>query len=293
MTIYLDLIFLENVFMNSIIIYATAIIIKKEIRIIRIIFGSLIGAIYATIYYITKLEIYSSTFLKLILSVVMVYISFNSKKIKFFLKELLIFYLTSFTFGGVTFALLYFISPNSIIFQNGVLVGIYPLKMILIGGLIGFSIIILSFKTIKNTISKKDMVCILSIKFDKKEVTTNAIIDTGNFLKEPITGNPVVIATKECLVKIIPEAILNNTNNIVNGQYIIDKKYLSKIKIIPFSALGIENGVLIGIKPDKITIYYQEKEKIFDDVIIGIYNKKISKNNKYNALIGLDIIERI
>ena len=276
--------------MNSIIIYATAIIIKKEIRIIRIIFGSLIGAIYATIYYITKLEIYSSTFLKLILSVVMVYISFNSKKIKFFLKELLIFY---FTFGGVTFALLYFISPNSIIFQNGVLVGIYPLKMILIGGLIGFSIIILSFKTIKNTISKKDMVCILSIKFDKKEVTTNAIIDTGNFLKEPITGNPVVIATKECLVKIIPEAILNNTNNIVNGQYIIDKKYLSKIKIIPFSALGIENGVLIGIKPDKITIYYQEKEKIFDDVIIGIYNKKISKNNKYNALIGLDIIERI
>lgn len=36
MTVYLDLIFLENIFMNSIIIYATAIILKKEIKILRI-----------------------------------------------------------------------------------------------------------------------------------------------------------------------------------------------------------------------------------------------------------------
>ena len=293
MTIYLDLIFLENVFMNFIIIYATAIIIKKEIKIFRIILGSTIGAIYACIYYISNLEIYSSIFLKIILSIVIVYISFNSKKIKDILKELLIFYLTSFTFGGVTFALLYFINPESILFQNGVLVGIYPLKMILIGGLIGFVIIIISFKTIKNKITKKDMFCRLKIWFKEKEIILNGVIDTGNFLKEPITGHSVVIVEKEILADAVPENILNNMNNIINGQYIIDKTCSSKIKIIPFSALGIDNGLLIGIKPDKFIIYYQEKEKMCNDVIIGIYNKKISKNNKYHALVGLDIIERM
>lgn len=77
MTIYLDLIFLENVFMNSIIIYATVIILKKEIKILRILLGSLVGAIYACVYYISNMEIYSHVGLKIILSIVIVYISFR------------------------------------------------------------------------------------------------------------------------------------------------------------------------------------------------------------------------
>lgn len=77
MTIYLDLIFLENIFMNSIIIYATAIILKKEIKILRILAGSLIGAIYACIYYITNMKIYGEFILKVILSIAIVYISFR------------------------------------------------------------------------------------------------------------------------------------------------------------------------------------------------------------------------
>ena len=77
MTIYLDLIFLENIFMNSIIIYATAIILKKEIKILRILLGSLIGAIYACVYYISNMEIYSNVSLKIILSLVIVNISFR------------------------------------------------------------------------------------------------------------------------------------------------------------------------------------------------------------------------
>lgn len=104
--------------MNSIIIYATAIILKKEIKILRILLGSTIGAIYVCIYYISDMQIYSNIFLKIILSFVITYISFNNKTIKGFARDLLIFYLTSFTFGGVTFALLYFISPGDILFQN-------------------------------------------------------------------------------------------------------------------------------------------------------------------------------
>lgn len=118
MTIYIDLIFLENLFMNSIIIYGTAIILKKEIKILRILLGSIIGAIYACMYYVSNIEIYSNVILKIILSFVIVYISFNSKTIKSLAKEILIFYLTSFTFGGVTFALLYFIKPGEILFKN-------------------------------------------------------------------------------------------------------------------------------------------------------------------------------
>lgn len=292
MTIYIDLIFLENIFMNSIIIYATAIILKKEIKILRILLGSLIGAIYACIYYISHMEIYSSVILKIILSFAIIYISFNSKTIKSFARELLIFYLTSFTFGGVTFALLYFISPGEVLFQNGALVGIYPLKMILIGGIIGFIIIVISFKSIKNKIAKRDMMCIINITFEEKIVSLKAIIDTGNFLKEPISKKPVIIVEKNALKDLIPADILDNLQDIINGKMEISKKYLAKISLIPFSALGTENGLLLGIKPDNFMINYQEKTINNKNVVIGIYDKKLSKTNKYNALVGLEIIDK-
>lgn len=118
MTIYLDIIFLENLFMNYIILFATGIIVRVPPKIIRTFISSAIGSIYAIVSYMSILEIYSSLFLKIILSLTMVYIAFGSKNIKMFFKQLIIFYLTSFTFGGVAFAFLYFISPENILMED-------------------------------------------------------------------------------------------------------------------------------------------------------------------------------
>ena len=136
MTIYIDIIFLENLFMNYIIIYATGIIVKAPIKIIRAFLASSIGGVYAILSYMSMLEICSNLFLKIALSVVMVYIAFNPKNKKIFLKQLMIFYLTSFTFGGVAFALLYFVSPQKILMEKGVLIGTYPIKMVLAAGIV-------------------------------------------------------------------------------------------------------------------------------------------------------------
>ena len=118
MTIYLDIIFLENLFMNFIILYACEIILKIPIRILRTFISSIIGSIYAITLYTSILKIYSSIVLKLMLSIAMVYIAFKPKNIKSFLKGIAIFYLTSFTFGGVAFAFLYFINPEEILMEK-------------------------------------------------------------------------------------------------------------------------------------------------------------------------------
>lgn len=136
MTIYIDIIFLENLFMNYIILFATGIILKAPLKIIRTLLSSTIGSIYAIISYMSILEINSNFVLKILLSIAMVYIAFNSKSAKLFFKQLIIFYLTSFTFGGVAFALLYFVSPQDILMENGVLIGTYPIKIILAGGIV-------------------------------------------------------------------------------------------------------------------------------------------------------------
>ena len=94
--------------MNSIILYATSIILKIKPKAVRIIISSAIGAIYAIATYITEISIYTSIITKIILSIIMVYVGFNPQNMKNMWKQVLIFYLTSFIFGGVALYLIYF-----------------------------------------------------------------------------------------------------------------------------------------------------------------------------------------
>ncbi len=295
MTIYIDIVLIENLIMNYIILCATSIIMKLKINYIRIFIGSLIGAIYAVISYMSTFEAYSTLVLKIILSIIIVYISFNPQTVKKLLKEVLIFYLTSFLFGGVAFSLLYFINPKSIISQNGVLVGTYPIKMAILGAIIGSIIIITSFKIVKSKVSNKDMFCNIEIKINGKKVKTKAMIDTGNLLKEPITNIPVVVVEHTLLYDVIPKQILNNLENILGGEVDnisenIKKEYILKLKIIPYSSLGKQNGMLLGIKAENIVIEKDEEEIKNDNIIIGIYNKSLTKKGEYRALIGIDLL---
>ena len=290
MTLYVDIIFLENVFMNSIILLATGVILKTQLKIWRNLVASVLGSIYAIIIYVSNMEIYSNVFLKLLLSVAIVYIAFKPQNIKSFVKHIVIFYLTSFTFGGVAFALLYFVSPQEILYQDGVFIGTYPIKIILAGGIVGFIIITLSFKNIKGRLSHKDMYCSLKIYSGDKQIRVNAIVDTGNFLRDPITRMPVVVIESEELTGLFSKEILENVTDIINGKEVNLGEYSSKIRMIPFKSLGKENGLLLGIKINEIEVEYQDIQYKHKDVIVGIYNGHLSRNGKYAGLVGVDVI---
>lgn len=295
MTIYIDVVLIENLLMNYIILFATAIILKIQIKQIRLITGSLIGAIYTIISYISGLKIYSNFFLKLILSIIIIYISFNPKNLKKLLKFTLMFYLTSFVFGGAAFALIYVVKPQELLKNNGLVLNAKSLRVIFISAIIAFIVIIIAFKTVKNKISPKDMYCDIEIKLNNKKIETKAMIDTGNFLKEPITNTPVIVVEHTLLYECIPKEILNHIEDILGGDFSeipdnIRKEYISKLKVIPFSSLGKQNGMLLGIKPEGVIIKNEEEEKENNNVIIGIYNKSLTKRGEYRALLGIGTI---
>ena len=292
MTIYLDLILLENIVMNYIIILATGMICRVNIKYFRIFLSSLLGAVYAIITYVVNLEIYTNQITKILVSVCMVYIAFNSCSVKVMLKQLIIFYLTSFCFGGAAYYLLYNLSPNLIKSINGALVGTYPIKIAVLGGILGFFVVNISFKIIKSKLTKKDMIYEIDIVYKENKATIKVILDTGNLLTDPITKIPVVIVEAQKLKNIIPEKILNNIENVIynNGFEDIDEEIKTRCSIIPFSSIGKNNGIIIGFRPDYIKIYTSDGEEIRRKVIIGIHNNKIAKNGIYSGLIGLNLL---
>ena len=293
MSIYLDIILFENLCMNYIILFATGIVMKRKMKQYMLIISSLIGSIYAIIVYLKITKIASTIIMKIILSMAMVFLAFRDKSYKKFLKDLLMFYLVSFIFGGCSFALIYFISPQNVLMHNGVLVGIYPMKVTLMAGVVAFIIIQIAFKITKNKLSPDDMMCKIEIYFENKKLIVNSLIDSGNMLKDPIGGAPVLVIEKEKITSILPDKLLNIIEQIEGGAY--EKgdtnEYLSKIRMIPFSSLGKQNGMLVGVKAEKVKVNFKDVKNNIENVVLGIYSKRLTKDNRYNALIGLNVLE--
>ena len=290
MTVYLDMIFLENLILDSILLYSTGLILKTKIKIKGIVLSSIVGSIYSVMYYYLKLNILTDIILKIFISTIMMNLAFRFKSIKDFLREIICFYITSFIFAGGVLGFISILNNKKLIIINGVLKEKNSFMPIVLGVLISFILIVILFRFIKTKISKKDLIYTIKIKINKKEITTKAIIDTGNFLKDPITGFPVVIVEQDILNGIIDTEILQNAEKILGGDLNnlsenIKNEYISKLRIIPFSSLGKQNGVLLGIKAEEILIKTDKIVNI-DKVILGLYSKKLSKNNEFNALLG-------
>ena len=295
MTIYVDIVLLENLCMNYIILFGTGYILKLKIKHIRIILSSLVGAIYAILVYADILPIYTNFVVKIILSVSMIYIAFSPKNVKAMIKELVVFYLVSFALGGCAFALLYIVKPQNIFMKNGVYIGTYPIKIALLGGIVGFTITYIAFRIVKSRMSKNELIYEIKIKINNKELKTKVMLDTGNMLKDPLSNLPVILIEKEKLYEILPRGLLDNSEKMLGGDFKDEndnEDYRTRLRIIPFTSVGKQNGMMLGIKADEVTIITDVDEIINNNVIICIYEKVFSKTGKYFGLIGLDALDR-
>ena len=176
----------------------------------------------------------------------MVYIALNPKELKKLAKQLVIFYLTSFVFGGCAFALLYFVKPQDVLMKNGVYIGTYPIKIALLGGIVGFIITNIAFKIIKTKLKKKDMIYKIKIQIFDKEEEVSAMLDTGNLLRDPISKIPVIIVEKEKLYSIIPAELLDNIDKIIIEKEEVEERE-NIIIGISMQKLGNNYSALFGL----------------------------------------------
>ncbi len=294
MTVYVDVVLFENLCMNYIILFGTGYIIKLKIKHWRILVSSSIGAVYAILAYMGIFPLYANIVVKIILSLCMVYIAFNPKNIKAIIKELALFYLVSFALGGCAFALLYIVRPQDIFMKDGVYIGTYPLKIALLGGVVGFIITYVAFKVVKTRMNKNELIYEIVLKINEKELTTKVMLDTGNMLKDPISNNPVILIEKKILYDILPKELLENTKNMLGGDFKnnddLENEYRTRLRIIPFTSVGKQNGMMLGIKVDEIKIITDIDEIINTNAIVCVYEKEFSKRGKYFGIMGMDLI---
>ncbi|MBS4540079.1 sigma-E processing peptidase SpoIIGA [Clostridium sp. D2Q-11] len=295
---YAEYLLLENFIINFIILYVTKRFTRTDTSNIRLIISALIGAIYTLLVFVPSLYFMSNFIAKICISILLIIVAYNPIKLKKFIKLFTTFYTVSFVFAGGSFALFY-LTNSRIYFGKGIfyirdIAGFNP-GFLVVGIIISLLFFKIAFQYIYSKLSKQNMYINLTVKLQNKKTKLKGLVDTGNSLMDPITNIPVIVVEFSAIKEILPISIQeiftryseNDLNLISEVMYKEDE--ILKFRLIPFKSIGMDNGMLLGFKPDEVILESDEDRKI-SNIVIGIYNNHLTKDNDYVALLHPEII---
>lgn len=298
-TIYLDVLFLVNFGMDYLILWLTGRLCHQQIPWWRYLISALTGSFLllliiwlpipeAWIYYICSYGI---------IGILMCYLAFRPKGLKAVITCYLCQLLVTFLLGGIM-NWLYFSSPvqhwmNGLWDkETGIQLREFMLLLFLAGAI--FSILTAGFRQYRK--EERQNLYDLSLYFGEQNIYGIGLLDTGNFLIDPMTRQPVIVADARWIKKLLPEeyqSLLVTYLELGKIDYDrIAEERLLKAKWIPFQAVGEEQGQLLGIQCGKLVLKGRDTCITRQNVIVGISRTPISKNNRYQMLLHTDIIEQ-
>ena len=290
MTVYADVLFLINLVVNYLVLYLTGKIGRLSPRGWRLWMGAAVGALYAVLMFFPRLSFGYSTLAKFLFSLFVIALTFPVGGVRLYFKTVGIFYLVTFCFGGSVMALFYFTNLGAklgAVVKNGILYFHLPWKVLLCAVFLSYVILRIGWSIFQNRLTKTAMLRKVGIVLDGKEVWMNALLDTGNSLCEPLSGAPVIVAEYETLRPILPPAWMEvyAEGEEPSLENITDTSIRRRLRLIPFSSLGKEHGMLIGFCPDRAHLLENETIRDAGEVVVGIYTRRLARDHSYHALL--------
>lgn len=300
--VYPDVVFAISSAMNFFILWGTNRIARLNSSTLRLGLGAAFGALYSAAASYPHLSFLHSFAIKMAFGSIMFLLTFFPLSPKRFLAGFFYFFLVSFCAGGIFFGAIFLVtsSPWAMQVGNGLL------SVIKDKYTFGFFITIIAFVILTKwglPLFKKSRLhgalkVPVKVRIDQQEVEVEALLDTGNQLQDPITMNPVIVveygALSSCLPIELRSFIEKGEGDFSSLAGVLTDLYWStRFRVIPFTSLGKSNGMLVGFRPDNVEVRRGEEVLVKRDVIIGIYNKRLSPEGNYKALLHPDVLQEI
>lgn len=256
MTIYFDLLIFENFIFNLFIFYITFKMLKFKINMFALVFSSIISSLLCTLIFLnlnSKLYLFFVILLSFFANLYMCIPKFT---FKYFLQII-------FTLSFVSFFLFGVIAFLNYNFKN---VNYFSILIIFI---IIFVISDISKKYIKKNTFFDNYIFNITLKYQGKIYKFKGFLDTGNELKEPITGLPVVIVETRCMPGIF-----------------YHEKYFFKI---PYKVITGDTSYFKGIKVKNVR-FKNDSHEFYTDVILCTTEMSLDSEKRFEAILSRCII---
>lgn len=299
-TVYLDVVFTINFFMDFVLLWATAKFSQVRTTWIKLVAGALVGACYSLALLLPSLHYLLGFSIKIVFSVAMVYAAFPRLRLKRFLQVLGYFYLVAFTMGGAMLGAIYLLSEEQDLYgiMNGIFIFLTNVKYTWLVAAIFAAFVLVRYGVgfLKRNFFHSFFKVPVVIKVGDKRISTKALVDTGNQLRDPLTLKPVMIVEFQVLKKVLPPEVVTalGNENEPDLQRIVDSlsesPWASRIRLVPFTSIGKHRGMLVGIRPDEVIVITPDSNVRIKDIIVGIFHRPLSPEGNYRALLHPDVL---
>lgn len=297
-TIYLDVLFLINFGMDFLIIWLTGRICGLKAKWWRYLVSPLAGS--ALLILLIWLPIPARWMYYIfsygIIGIIMCFLAFHPRGIRQGIKCYACQLMITFLLGGIM-NWLYFSTPvGEWCVRSLAGEGLQFRELLILVLLSGSIVAVLTagFRQLRK--EQRQEIYQISLYFEDQNIYGIGFVDTGNFLKEPMSHRPVAVADADWMQPVLSEeyrelvAVYLETGKI--NYDLIAEKELRKARWIPFQAVGQQQGELLGLQCEKMILRRDNDCVTRTNVMIGISRTPITSHNRYQMLLHREMIEQ-
>lgn len=278
--IYVDTLFLLNGVVDYLLLLCAARVAGEELHRWRFALAAVLGGGYAVAIFLPGLAFLAQPACRLAIGVAMVLVAFShSQRL---LRQVLIFLALSCAFGGGVLAVS-LLGGQGLALSGGVIYSGMDLKIVLLSAAGCYGLLSLLFRRWgRHTDARGELVPARLVLGDK-HIDLTALVDTGNTLSDPISGQGAIVAEGSAVIALLPSGTaLDLSDPAGTLAHSRTGALASRLRLLPYRAVGIERGLLLALRLDGVEVDGVDRGAM----LVALSPTPVSDGGRYQVLVG-------
>lgn len=255
--LYIDVLFLENFMMDSLLLLAVNRVLKCNRTYGRIFLGGALGSLLTCLViafpFPTALKL---IFFHVVINSLMLIAGLKISHPGQFAKAFLLLYLSAVFMGGIMYLFRPYMRYASLFYALAA---------------VSYFLFTKLWRIVSAIMAGQQRICEVLLCIQEEKVQVRALLDTGNVLSDPVSGDPVSILDPDLAVQVI--GILGE-----------EPVY----RYIPYRCVGGES-IMKVFRIDKMCVH-MDAESWIDHPLLGVAEQKLSADGEYRMILNCEYL---
>lgn len=201
------------------------------------------------------------------------------------LRQGVLFVALTFAFGGGVVAI-GLMGGTGLSLGKGVFYSALDLKVVLLSAAVCYGVLTLVFQRLARHSATSGELVNIKLYLGENTADLTALVDTGNTLTDPVSGQPVVVAEGERLGQLFPQGKRPSLVDLRNPTGALTRlgtgEWKSRFRLLPYRSVGVDHGLLLAVRVDRMELDGQR----IGPMLVALSPTSVSDGGGYQALIG-------
>ena len=281
--VYIDTLFLLNAIIDYLLLLASARLAGEPLHRGRMALAAALGGLYAAAVFLPGTGFLLHPLCKLAAAVLMVLLGLGGSRR--LLRQTVIFFALSCALGGGILAI-GLLGGQGPAFGLGVVYTGMDLKILLLSAAACYAVLTFVLGRIGRHSALSGEVCRVELHLGERRAALTALVDTGNTLTDPISGQPVIVAEGRCLSCLFPGGSGPGPGDLASPADALPRlnagPWRGRFRLLPYRSVGVDHGLLLAVRVDRACLDGRER----GPALVALSPTPVSDGGGYCALVS-------